>query len=219
MDNDRNRKRIGRLLGYAAVISVLACQALAADGLSAVLEKVRIKYCNAPGLTMEYRREVTTRSLSMLGSTAKGDLARGRIYYRPPYNLRVEQETPRKEILVTNGKVLWWHIPDERKTDQYPFEQYGQELRVLGDIFRGLVRIEDSFRVKLVSNDPQTGATIELRPDPPWEQIDHILVSVGTESDITAVEIHNVLGTVTRFDLQGIRPQTAFREGFFQFRE
>lgn len=214
-----SRRGTGRILWAALIVLSIGHQSEAGDSLSTILEGVRGKYCSAPGLGMDYRREVITRSMSMLGTAVKGDVAEGRIYYRSPYNLRVEQETPRKEILVTNGETLWWHIPDERITHHYPFEQYGRELRVLGDIFRGLVKVEDSFQVKVVTHDPQAGSAIELRPDPAWEQIDHIRVDISPGFDISRVEIHSVLGTITRFHLKGIRPQASFPQGFFQFNE
>ena len=48
----------------------------AKDDLSTILEGIRGKYGNLPGLSVGYTREVITRSMSMLGDKVKGDVAR-----------------------------------------------------------------------------------------------------------------------------------------------
>ena len=93
------------------------------DNLSGILEGIRNKHNHLPGLTVNYTREVITRSMSMLGKQVKGDLATGRIYFRPPYFLRLEQKTPQTEAIIADGETLWWYIPQKKQAHQYPFRK------------------------------------------------------------------------------------------------
>lgn len=180
------------------------------------MEGIKKKYAHLTGFSMAYTREVITRSMSMLGNQVKGDLATGRIHFKPPYSLRLEQETPQLETVITDGDTLWWYIPHKKRVYQYPSEKFGKELRLLSDIFRGLAKVEERFQVKMVTPNEQGEPQLELRPEPPWQEIDHIALTVSKGYDIKVVEIHNQLGGITRFTLKGLTVEKEFEEGFFQ---
>ena len=190
---------------------------LGSDHLSGILEGIRNKHSHLPGLTVNYTREVITRSMSMLGNQVKGDLATGRIYFSPPYFLRLEQETPQAETIIANGETLWWYIPEKKQAYQYPFLKFGKELKLLSDIFRGLVRVEENFQVAMLMQEEEGAYGIELRPDPPWQEIDRIVLTVTGGYDIRQVDIHNQLGSITRFKLEGLAEREKFDKDFFRF--
>ena len=50
---------------------LLSGPAVAGDDLSKILEVIRGKYGHLPGLTIDYTREVVTRSMSMMGNQIK----------------------------------------------------------------------------------------------------------------------------------------------------
>ncbi|RLC27720.1 MAG: hypothetical protein DRH56_01890 [Deltaproteobacteria bacterium] len=194
----------------------LGTEQVTADETSRVLAGIRLKYARLPGLTAPYTREVITRSMSMLGNHVKGDLATGRICFKPPFYLRLEQARPRKEIMVADGKTLWWYIPEKKEVHQYPFQKFGKELKVLGDIFQGLVRVEETFRVSMPPQKGLEGYRIALTPDPPWQEIDRIVLTVGRSYDIREIDIHNPFGSITRFRLKEPIPQRLDTD-FFRF--
>jgi len=186
--------------------------------LSEILDGIRKRYGHLPGLTIPYKREIITKSMAMLGEKMSKDLATGLIHFRPPYSLRIQQETPRTEAVITDGKTLWWYIPQKKQVYQYPSHRAGQELRLLSDIFQGLRRVEESFIVVLSGLDNEKEYQLKLTPDPPWSQIEQIHLSVK-QSDfrIRVVEIHNYLGSITRFILGDLTVQEQFEDGFFRF--
>jgi len=191
--------------------------ALAGDPLADLLEGIQKKYGQLPGLTITYTREVITRSMSMLGSQVRGDLATGRIYFAPPHFLRLEQEAPNAETIVSNGKTLWWYIPAKKEVHQFASREFGKELTLLGDIFRGLSKVEERFQVALVGRNQQGEFQMELRPNPPWQDIERIVLTVTPEHDIRVVDIHNVLGSITRFGLEDQKKTKNFKKNFFEF--
>ncbi len=187
------------------------------DPLTAILEGIRERYGKISGLSVPYTREVITRSMSMLGNQAKGDLASGTIHFKPPHFLRLDQEKPSREMIIANDSTLWWYIPGKKEAHQYQSKDFGRELRLLSDIFRGLAEVKDSFKVALKEKDENGNYQIALVPDPPWQEIDHILLRVSPENHIRGVRIFNTLGGVTRFNLGQFRVGKTFDKGFFEF--
>lgn len=154
----------------------------------------------------------------MLGEQMKTDLATGRIHFRPPYSLRIQQETPKTEAVITDGDTLWWYIPQKKQVYRYPSDRAGRELRLLGEIFQGLRQVSESFVVVQSGLGTKGEYQLKLIPNPPWLQIDHIkLLVVRGDFYIRVVEIHNYIGSITRFTLGDLSVQERFEEGFFKF--
>ena len=191
---------------------------VAGEQLSEILEGIRKKHGHLPGLTVTYKREILTKSMAMLGETMKTDLATGRFYFKPPDFLRVHQKTPKDETVITDGKILWWYVPHKKQVYRYPSEKLGRELRLLTDIFRGLRKVDENFDVILTGYDDEKGYQIKLAPNPPWAEVQHIILLVDKGGyAIRVVEIYNYLGGVTRFILGDVTAQDKFEEDFFRF--
>jgi len=190
---------------------------MAEETMATVLTGIQKTYGPLPGLSVPYEREVITRSMSMLGGQAGGDRASGTIYFKHPYFLRLEQEKPKPGTIIANEDTLGWYIPDQKCAYQYPANQFGKELRLLSDIFRGLAHVEDSFRTVLQGQGGSEGYEFDLIPDPPWQDVERISVTATPQYRIRSIRIYNTLGTVTLFKLGDQSEKTSFQEGFFQF--
>ena len=188
-----------------------------AQELSQILEGVQKRYGHLPALTLNYSREVVTKSMAMMGGKVKGDMATGQIHLKPPYFLRLEQDTPKQETLLTNGETLWWYVPNENVVHEYPARKFGRELRLLSDIFRGLTQVEESFQVLLVGQDQEGNHQIRLIPTTIWQEVESVEITVTKGYEIRTVEIFNPLGTKTRFMLTEPGIQEAFPKDFFEF--
>jgi outer membrane lipoprotein-sorting protein len=191
----------------------------AQDRLTEILNGIRKNYGSFSGLTVDYEREIITKSMAMLGDAAKSDVAAGQIDFMPPYFLKVQQKTPDQEILTTDGKTMWWYIPGKNLVHRYPTERLGPELRLLSDVFRGLRGVEEGFIVSLKEEDSAETLKLELTPNPPWPDVTHIDLYV-TPGDyrINKVEIYNIMGGLTRFRLGDKIKQESFKEDFFRLK-
>jgi outer membrane lipoprotein carrier protein len=207
------------LMAGFLLLCLFPWSALAEDPkLSAVLEGIRKRYGLVPGLTLTYEREVITKSMAMLGSQVKPEVATGVIYYKSPHSLKFQQETPTKEILVTDGNVLWWYIQAKNQAHRYSSHQLSQELKLLGDIFQGLRGVEQSFVILQKGEDEKGALILEVTPSPSWGDIDHIDLTITPGTfHIQKVEIYNLLGGLTRFNLGDSIKEERFREDFFKF--
>lgn len=191
--------------------------ALAEDDLAFILSGIRKNYGDLPGLTLSYQREVITKSMSMMGGQIKGDLASGRMYFKPPNLLRLEQEKPKPETVISNEETLWWYLPEKKSVYKYPVADFGKEMKLLTDIFRGLIKVEERFEVKMLDRNQKGERQIGLTPSPPWQSIDRIILTVSDDNKIRLVGIHYQLGGVTMFTLDEVRPKKDFEEGYFSF--
>jgi outer membrane lipoprotein carrier protein len=208
---------IKRLIMFLVLTAFFQGVSIADESLTTILEGIQKTYGPLPGLSVPYTREVITRSMSMLGAQARGDTASGKIYFRHPHFLRLEQERPKPETIIANKDTLWWYIPEKKCAYRYPANNFGKELRLLSDIFRGLAHVEKSFQVILHDQSPSREYEIELIPDPPWQEIDRIAVTATGQYEIRSIKIHNTLGTTTHFTLGALFEKSDFEEGFFQF--
>ena len=81
-----------------------------------------------------------------------------------------------------------------------------------------LVAVEEGFHVMLVEMDDKGNHQLKLIPNPPWAEIQHIMLSVSQEDyTIRKVETHNQIGGITRFILGDLSVKEKFPEGFFRF--
>ena len=208
---------VRRLIILPILIFAFNGLAMADESLVNILEGIQKNYGHLSGLSVPYSREVITRSMSMLGEQARGDMASGTIYFKHPYLLRLEQEKPKAETIIANNDTLWWYIPDKKCVYRYPAKNFGKELQLLSNIFRGLSQVENSFQVLLQDRNKSGEYAIELIPDPPWQEINKIKLTVTKKYEIQTLRIHNQLGSITVFKLGALTEEKGFEKGFFQF--
>ncbi|MEW6665117.1 MAG: outer membrane lipoprotein carrier protein LolA [Thermodesulfobacteriota bacterium] len=188
------------------------------ESLVSILQGVQKRYGGLPGLSLPYERQIITKSMALLGDQMKSDFAAGRIFFKPPHSLRIEQEKPAPESVISDGDTLWWYNPKKSEVFRYKSSKLGHELKLLGEIFQGLRGVEESFMVVLAGSDEGGNYRLELTPKAPWPDITHILLTVARgDYRITVMEIHNVIGGLTRFALGPPTARKTFEPGFFHF--
>jgi len=202
-----------------ALITILPLShAPAEETVDQILEGIRERYGTLPGLTVEYEREIVTRTMSMLGVQTKGDAAAGLIHFRPPNHLKVAQQTPTTEYVISDGDTLWWYIPHKALAYRYPSRKLGKGLQVLSDVFQGLQKAGDSFRIDLSADEAGREYLLKLFPDPPWQEVEHIALRVDPEDyRIQMVEIYDYVGGITRFILGKLTVRRDLEEETFRF--
>lgn len=207
------------IIYLASALAVLCFNstAIADENLSEILEGVLTKYGGLPGIEVPYEREIVTGSMVLL-EEIKSDIASGRIYFKPPNFIKLHQEKPSLETVTIDGETLWWYIPEEMKVYKYPAGKLGKELMLLSDIFRGLSGVEESFDVALGELNDKKRHQLQLFPNPPWQEVEHIDIIISKESyHISVVEVFNYLGGMTRFILGDYKERDHFDKKFFIF--
>ena len=210
-----------RRLAAVLFVFVLFCSAgplYGEEKIPEILAGIRSHYGTLAGLTVPYEREIVTRSMTMLGTQMKGDLATGLIYFKPPHFLKLEQQTPKEEYVISDGKVLWWYIPEKALAYRYPSRKLGKELQVLSDTFQGLKQAEENFKITLEEEAEKKLYLLNLVPDPPWQQVEHIGLLIDPQDyRIRMIAIYNYVGGITRFMLGNLTVRHDLEEKSFQF--
>jgi outer membrane lipoprotein carrier protein len=198
--------------------SILQATALPEDQVDIILDGLRAKYGRVQGLTALYTREAISKTMVTLGVTERRDVARGRLNFRPPYLLRLEQTSPQEELLITDGQRLWWYIPKKKEAYRYSADTFGTELRLLGDVLQGLSGARDKFTITCSDNPDAAHYYLELTPDPPWKDIDRLELMIGKgDLSIEQVDIVNTIGGLTRFILSNLKEDIPLRDELFSF--
>jgi len=86
-------------------------RALPDDQLSKIISGMGDRYRNAQGWKAEYTREAISKTMAMLKTAEKHDLAKGSLYFKPKNFLRLEQAFPKEELLLTNGRQFGGIFP------------------------------------------------------------------------------------------------------------
>ena len=204
---------IGVLVGL-----LLLSQANCDDELSIVVRGLRDRYGNTKGLTADYTREAISKTMALLGTPERHDTAEGKLYFKPPHFLRLEQARPQEELLLTDGVTLWWYLPLKNEAHKYSAKKFGQELGLLSDILTGLEDTKNSFRLSLEVKPETSPYHLILQPDPPWEEVDRLKVIIRrADQAIQKVEIYNKIGGLTRFILTKSEKQDQLSSELFSF--
>lgn len=218
---DHGLTRFSLVLPVMLVFMVFAgmcLPALADDRLEAILSGIKRNYASLPALTVPYERDVVTKSMALLDENIKSDVATGLIHFQPPHFLKIEQESPKTECVISNGQTLWWYIPDKKEVYQYPSRKLGQELSLLSDIFQGLKEMKDGFKVEITAYGEKGRHHLKLTPQPAWPEIDFIHLAISQEDFyILELKLQNYLGGFTRFTLGNLTIRKGFDKDFFTF--
>ena len=197
---------------------LLTCQSVHAETqVSQILEKVVENHKRfITGMTVPYQREILTKSMAILEDDVGFDKASGVFFFKGPDFLKVQQDIPRKEFVISNGKMIWWYIPDEKTA--YRYDNMNKEISILSMIFMGLKNPEDTFDITLSKSEDAKEEILTLSPNESLEEIDYINVTVSEKDySITRIEIVDIAGTLTRFKLGIFEQKNDMADSFFDF--
>lgn len=205
-----------RLFFGAAILVFLTfpLQCHAVSSCEQALRDLGKHYGDLPGLSLEYRREVISGASSTSGGGTIQDIAEGRLYFKPPHFIKLHQLRPGEEHLITEGKNVWWYIPDKKKLERYPASFFGKQLSLLSELLQGFSEGSESFRCDAASGE--CGTVLILKPDPPWKDVEHIMIELNNLNAIRSISIRNHLGSTTRFVFGEMQVIEAFDEDFFK---
>lgn len=188
------------------------------DQLARIINGIGDRYGEISGLTSDYTRESISKTMAMLKVADRHDLAKGKLFFKPPNFLRLEQASPQEELLLTNSETLWWYIPIKREVYKYPVEKFGKELQLLSSILKGMKGITDDFLISLGPGKEVNASLLMLSPKQPSQEIDHLEVEIDKENfSIKQVSVYNNISGVTKFFFKNWEQRNNFNKDFFSF--
>jgi outer membrane lipoprotein carrier protein len=214
-------KRFVLILWASALLSLLAVPAWGIDN-KALLDNIQKKYAGLKAIRAEYIRITTTPSMDGVFDTTATQTAEGILSFKKEAMLSLDQTHPRKEKLVTDGRTVWWYIPEEKLVHQYKNVDVYGEMKPLLDFLGGLSSLEGHFQVKVT---PSTGAPethhrldlTRLNKDK-GSGPDTITVWCSVKDyTLVAFKLTSLTGESTVFNLSSVQVDPALDDGLFKF--
>lgn len=198
---DRRRSLVLLCLGMGLVLLAAGGLALAAGlpPVETVLKELERRYTGSQ-FAAEFLQESTIRSMEIT------DFAAGRLYVRYPGMMRWEYEKPERQVIITDGRTLWIHRPQDNlvMTGSAPaFFRDGKGASFLSDI--SLVRTK--FHITMAQAEGEYLYELKLTPRERGSlNLSEVRLYVTPRAyHIVRIVTLNELGDDTRIDI--LQPQ------------
>ena len=137
------------IIAVAMIFTLGIVTATAEEEPEKILSTIQDYYATVKTLKAHYTRTTTTPAMEGVFQTSAQHVATGILQFKKPAKLILNQDAPRPETLITNGKTVWWYIPEENLVHRYAKVDVYGELQPLLDFLNGLGSLEGKFSVKI----------------------------------------------------------------------
>jgi outer membrane lipoprotein carrier protein len=134
--------------------------------------------------------------------------------------MRWEYRSPREKLFVSNGKDVWFYIPDDRqarKTEARKLDDVRSPLAFL----LGKSKLEKELQGLSLAPDiaPVDAGDVVLRgvPQALTDRVSQILLEITPKHTIARIAITQVDGSMTEYRFSDQKENVAIPEGRFQF--
>lgn len=185
-----------------------------------ILESMRHKYQSLKGLKADYQRSTKSIAMESVFKSNTYTKASGVLEFKKPNMLRLDQDKPSPEKFITNGKIVWWYIPDEYTVHRYTGIDLIGELKPLLDFLNGLSDLTGEYRVNLIPADglKENTHTLELIPQNSSATQKITLYLNSSSFMLTGFSFTSILGEVTIFTLKNTTLPTNTPDSRFIFK-
>ncbi|MFN3534765.1 MAG: LolA family protein, partial [Desulfatiglandales bacterium] len=101
------------------------------------MKGIRERYPKGKLLRAEYVRVTATKIGSLVGSEQE-EKASGLLFFKAPHQLRLEQDLPEKELLISDGERIYWYLLSKAEVHVYDLEGNTSLVKTISDIFQGM---------------------------------------------------------------------------------
>jgi len=186
-----------------------------------ILNGLSSKYRNIHGLQATYSRMASTPTTDQIFKTGSSQVATGMLYWERPDKLLLDQASPDKETMVTDGRTVWWHIPSERLVYRYSNIDVAGQLKPLMSFLGGLNSLNADFNVSLAPLDkarPGQHGLILLPKGGPDAGVERLTVWCDNNFVLTGFSMTAITGEVTDFYLTGFTENPNLARSLFSFK-
>lgn len=144
------------------VMLSIPCAAPAGPTKQEILKALQQRYLGVNDIAADYTRITTSPAMESFFKAASRHRASGRLMFKKPNQLLLNQLEPRPEKLVTDGVTVWWYIPADNQVQRYSSLDLFAELKPFVDFLAGLANLGDRFTVELTQGEEVPNAIHEL---------------------------------------------------------
>ncbi|MCF8040516.1 MAG: outer membrane lipoprotein carrier protein LolA [Desulfarculaceae bacterium] len=189
---------------------------------SLLAQRVQERYRQVKSLSADYQRASSFVSLGAQGGGRKVT-GSGRLAWARPLKLRLEQDTPRRELIITGGAAAWWVRPQRRQADLYPLSQFTSGLTSLLDALGGLDSLEKDYKVleasdKEMAAAPKGSVLLALEPRNRRADLKELVLVFAKEGlALRGFVIYNLVGDRTAYSFSNLKINPATTPEMFAY--
>jgi len=145
----------------------------------------------------------------------------GTLWLKKPGKMRWEYRSPKEKLFVSDGKAVWFYVPDDRqarKTDARKLEDIRSPLAFL----LGKTKLEKELTGLSLATDvpPLQSGDVVLRgvPQSLADRVSEIVLEVSPDHRIVRIVIQEVDGSATEYRFTEQKEDVAVADVRFEFR-
>ncbi len=147
------------------------------------------------------------------GALAREMVESGTVQFKRPGRMRWEYRLPEKKLFVSDGQRLYFYVPADR---QVVVKRQGGAQTLAYRLLSAESDLDREFTATLESETP-AGARLRLVPRTPDPDVERVLIEADASYAITAIEIHDVQGNVSRFRFEDVKENRGLADRVFHF--
>jgi len=178
--------------------------------VSQIVRRVQEHYDATADFTAKVEQELVLTSMD------KPLRATGTVAFQKPGKMRWVLEDHERQVIVADGKTLWFFQPEEQQVLKAPFEAAFRSTTPIS-FLTGVGRIDENFDVTGDGDDGQYTYLV-LEPKRREGDVGRLRLTVAKGSyDIVVAEIRDPLGNVTRLRFSAIKRNVGLADKLFRF--
>ena len=174
---------------------------------------MQARYGALRDLTAAFAQESRVASLGRPRTRA------GRLFFQAPGRMRWEYDGPEPQLIVADGKQLWFHRPERRQVVVQPMDAaFTRQTPLLFLFGRGDFAAEFTWDERELAPGAGGLVSIALRPRVEAPDLSRLVLEVvAGECRLAGTIVEDAFGNVTRLVFSGERANTGLDAGLFRF--
>lgn len=198
--------QLARTVFLAAVVATAGTP----DSVEDIVDRVQKRFDAMSDFTAKVDQELVVASA---GRTLK---AHGTVAFKRPGKMRWELRSDETQVIVADGKTLWFYQPEEQQVLRSPFETAFRSSTPIS-FLTGVGRIRDDFEAS-IDGSGEGKVTLALLPRRQGGEVGRLRLTVETENyDIVTAEIFDPLGNITRLHFSDLKRNSGLGDSWFEF--
>ncbi|GAK53053.1 outer membrane lipoprotein carrier protein [Candidatus Moduliflexus flocculans] len=182
------------------------------DDLQTLINKVQAEYERTNDIYASFTQ------VSHLRSVSKPKESSGMVYFKKPGKMRWEYTNPEQQLLVSDGKTMWFYVADDEQVIVQPAEDaYGSKTPIT--FLSGMGKLQNDFYMNLLpESDPATAYKLELLPKQPQPELAKLVLTIDPKTyQIVHTAVYDPYGNITDVYLSNLEINISPPDDVFTF--
>ncbi|MDA0692236.1 MAG: outer membrane lipoprotein chaperone LolA [Nitrospinae bacterium] len=200
-----------KILLSILILSLFFCANSWAGEEQTALDAIQKQYESVNTFTAKFLQKSYVKTMNQ-ALEAKGD-----VLIKKPGKMKWIYNAPDPQVLVSDNKVLWLYIPDEKQVTKAPLDSiYSSNTPAL--FLAGKGKLSDTFNVVKVSKENNL-ILVDLIPIEEDNSLDRLVLFADNKNyQIVGSSVYDKLGNKTEIQFSDIKVNVKIPEETFRFK-